>query len=64
MEHGNNKLAEKIHSMSKAYEKLADITLLLYGNLHVIHIISKNEKVSWMDKMKSLDSCVDDEKRK
>lgn len=44
MDHGNDKLADKIYSVSNGYRKLANGTLLSEGNLHVIETISKDEK--------------------
>lgn len=50
MNHGNDKLTDKIHSMSNGYEKLADRTMLSEVNLHAIAIISKDKTLSLKDK--------------
>lgn len=50
--------------MEISYEKLSDQISLLEGNLHVIQIISKDDKVTLMDKMKSLELHMNDKNKK
>ena len=50
--------------MSKGYDKLADRTSFLEGDLRVIQIVSKDEKALLVHEMKSLESCVNDENKK
>lgn len=64
----SEKLYERIHTVEvndqnllKSYDKLADRTFLLEGNLQAIQNISKDEKISFMEKPKDLGSYVCDE---
>lgn len=68
LQNSTDRFSEKIQTLEidyqnllKRFEKLADRTSFLEDNLHATQTITKDENLSLMEKIKDLESYVQDE---
>lgn len=64
LQHGNEKLADKLQAMEKSYDKLLERVLNLESHLHAEQIINKEDKADLRNKLKSLETYVNEENKK